>query len=231
MSTFGMLANRVLDATLRGGNLAGGNRDQVKEDINEAIKQVDAVLRPNRTISIEVLVAGQKDYSMAALGLTAATSIRSITYTSVTSGQQGEPLQETTPERVRELRIRNQNASWINMYALDGLDTLMVNPAMNAVGDTIAITYVPRSTALVNETDIPSGLPEEWHDIYELAAIQRSMRQSSPEYAAHYLQMYEHKLDEYRKWRNRRSGALGMTATVGRYGRRPAWHDNSADWR
>lgn len=233
MSTFKVLLNRVQDATLRGGGLVGGNREQVGEDINEAIKWVDALLRPKVSTSIEVLTAGQQDYSIATdFGIAGLTSVRGVTYTSI-QGPQIYSVEQVSPEYLRELRENvNVTASyWVAAYAIDGLDLFMIYPQTQSVGDTITITYVPRSTTLVLETDIPSGLPEEFHEIYEIAAIQRSMRQSSPEYAASYTQMFEHKCDEYRKWRNRRTGAQLPRAVVGRSRRHLLPHNNSADWR
>lgn len=228
MSTLGTLADRVLDATLRGGE---GNRDQVIDDINEAIKWVDALTRPSVSVSIQVITANQGDYSLGSdFGLTGLTSIRDVTYTA-TNGPGTYSLEQVEPSFMRELRETSTASYWINCYAIDGLDTFMVFPETQAAGDTITIYYVPRPTALIAETDIPSGLPEEFHELYEIAAIQRSMRQSSPEYAAQYTQMFEHKLGEYRKWKNRRNNARGMRAVVGRAFRRGIPHDNSADWR
>lgn len=223
-----MLQNRVLDATLRGGT---GNRDQIKEDLNEAIKYVDAVTRPQVTSSVEVMTANQGDYSLKTdFAITDVTSIRDVTYTAQ-SGPGTTSLEEVQPSFIRELRQTSTASYWINCYAIDGLDRFMVYPATQAAGDTITIYYVPRPIDLVADSDVPTGVPPEFHELYELYAIQRSMRQSSPEYAAQYTQMFEHKLGEYRKWKNRRGNALARRAVVGRAFRRGIPHDNSADWR
>lgn len=229
MSTFEMLQNRVLDATLRGGT---GNRDQVKEDINEAIKTVDAICRPALASSVEVINPNQTDYSISSdFGLTTLTSIREVVYTSI-SGSQPWVLEETTAWNIRQLRQNFVNSTYINLYALEGLDTFLVYPITQNVGDTITIYYVPRPVDLVNNGDVPTGLPPEWHELYEIQAIQRSMRQSSPEYALMYGQLFDKKLGEYRKWRNKRGSSISRRAILGRYGgRRLVPHDNSADWR
>lgn len=228
-----MLANRVMDATLRGGALAGGNREQVIEDINEAIKMVDAMLRPQVSSSIEVLVANQGDYSIATdFLITDLTSIRQVSYTSI-SGSPIRILEEITPTQLRALRTGQPANTLVYCYAIDGIDKFMVAPVTQVVGDTITITYVPRPASLTNESSSPTGLPEEWHQLYELAAIERSMRQSSPEYAAQYTAMFEHKVGEYRKWRNHRTGTLGTQKPVRgwTFGRLPRYRDNSTDYR
>lgn len=231
MSDFVTLQNRVLDATLRGDDgSTGGNRDQIKNDINEAIHQVDLILRPSIATVTKTLTAGQADYSLATLGITDITSIRDIVYQGITTSNPWS-LEQTTPGLIRQMRQSFTNADYINMYALDGLDDLLLYPTTQSIGDTITITYVPRSIDLVADGDVPTGLPQEWHEIYEVAAIQRSMRQSSPEYAAQYTTMYEHKLNEYRKWRNNHAGASPRRAVVGRYGRRLLPRDPSTDWR
>jgi hypothetical protein len=224
-----MLQNRVLDATLRGGT---GNRDQVKEDINEAIKHVDAICRPAITFSTEVVTPNQQDYSLSAdFGLTDLTGIREIVYQSI-SGAQPWVLEETTAWNVRQLRQNFVNSTYINLYALEGLDTLLVYPVTQNVGDLITIHYVERPLDLILDEDVPTGLPPEWHELYEIDAIQRSMRQSSPEYAMSYTQLFDKKLGDYRKWRNKRGASISRRAILGRYGgRRLVPHDNSADWR
>lgn len=226
------MLNRVQDATLRGGALTGGNRDQIREHVNEAIKAVDLMLRPQLASSIEVVVANQQDYSISAdFGLTTLTSIRDVVYTSI-SGSQPWTLQETTASNIRALRQNFINSTYINLYALDGLDKFLVYPITQNVGDTITIYYVPRPPDLVLDADIPTGLPPEWHELYELFAIQQAMRPQSPEYAMQYTQLFDKKLDDYRRWRNKRGSASGRRAIVGRNG---AWrlrpHDNSTDWR
>lgn len=229
MSTYLMLQNRVLDATLRGGT---GNRDQVKEDINEAIKHVDSICRPALASSVEVIIPSQQDYSLSAdFGLTTLTSIREVVYQSI-SGSQPWALEETTAWNIRQLRQNFVTSTYINLYALEGLDTFLVYPVTQNAGDTITIYYVPRPASLVNDGDTPTGLPEEWHELYEIDAIQRSMRQSSPEYAMQYTQLFDKKLGDYRKWRNKRGASISRRAIIGRYGgRRLVPHDNSADWR
>lgn len=232
MSDFVTLQNRVLDATLRGDDgSANGNRAQIGNDINEAIHQVDALLRPQLSSTVKVITMGQANYSLSTdFGLTGLTGIRDIVYQGQTSSQPWT-LAETTPALIREMRQTFTNSNYINLYAIDGLDQLLLYPTTQSVGDTITIYYITRSADLVNPTDVPTGLPEEFHEIYEIAAIQRSMRQSSPEYAAQYTQMYEHKLGEYRKWKNKRGGARPRRSVVGRYGRRMIPRDNSTDWR
>lgn len=229
MARFDTMQNRVLDATLRGGD---GNRTQIKEDINEAIKEVDALLRPVTLTAVVNLVANQGDYSIKTdFGILGLTSIRDITYVGISNPSQTISLEPTSPEWIRELRQTFTYSTYINRWALEGIDTLLLYPVTQNTGDTIKIYYTSRPADLVNDTDVPVGLPVEFHDIYVLAAIERAMRQSSPEYALQYHQEYLMRLGEYRKFRNRRDGAVSRRVTVGRPGRRLVPHDNSADWR
>lgn len=228
MSDYGTLQDRVLDNTLRGGQ---GNRDQIKEHILEAIKNVDAITRPVTKTSVETLIANQQDYSIASdFAITDLTSIRDILYTSTQAGIV-RPLEEVSAAEIREMRLTPTASNYVNLYGLEGIDTLLLFPTTQNVGDTIKIIYTSRQPDLVNDTDVPTGLPPEWHDLYELAAIQSAMRLSSPEYAAQYMSMFDKRLGDYRRWRNHRSGTIARRVTVGRYGRRIMPHDNSTDLR
>lgn len=215
---FLMLQNRVLDATLRGGT---GNREQIKEDLNEAIKEVDALLRPQIKNSVETLLVNQGDYSIAGdFGITDMLGIRDITYVGVSDPSIIRPLTPMSPEEIRGLRTTFSYSTYVNGWAQDGLDRVMIYPSTQSVGDQITIYYVPRPADLTLNTDVPTGLPPEWHDIYVVAATYRSMRQTSPEYALMYKQQFDQRLGDYRKWVNRRSGATPRRAVVGAPGRR-----------
>ena len=229
MSTFVEMQDRVLDNCLRGGD---GNRTQIKGHINEAIKRVDALCRPQLSSSVEVILPNQSDYSLSLdFGITDLTSIREVVYTSI-SGSQPWTLEESQAGYVRQLRQNFISSTYINLYALEGLDKFLVYPLTQNTGDTITIYYVPRPADLVNNADVPTGLPPEWHELYELRATQSAMRQTSPEYAAEYRQLFQAELGEYRKWRNKRGSSMGRRSVVGRYGgRRLVPHDNSTDWR
>lgn len=228
MTTFGDMQDRVMDETNRGGD---GNRTQIKLHINEAIKQVDALLRPQILKVTKTLVASQNDYSIATdFLLTNVGEIRHIDYTSI-SGSSPYPLEETGAERIRELRRTLTTSTFVNLYALDGLDLFLIYPTTTAVGDSVTISYAPIPADLVNTGDIPVGLPALWHEIYEIAAIQSAMRIQDPQGAMAYGILYDKKLGDYRKWRNRRSTTLSRRAVIGRYGRRMRPHDNSTDLR
>lgn len=228
----GQLANRVQDATLRGGALTGGNRDQIKEDIQEAIYEVDLLLRPKVLSAVVTLTANQGSYSLVTdFGLPNVSDIRDITYVSVSDPSITRTLESSSPEFVREQRATFVFSSYVNLWAMDGLDTLLLYPITQNVGDKITIYYTTRPAALNLETDVPTGLPVEWHDIYELAATKRSMRQSSPDYAQMYYGMFETRLNDYRKWRNKRNGAVAGRVIAGRPGRRFVPHNNSTDLR
>lgn len=226
----GQLANRVMDATLRGGSLTGGNRDQIKEDINEAIKEVDALLRPTTKKVTKTLIASQLDYSLVTDWLlTDVTSIRDIVYASTSNPGVPRTLMATSPEELRALRNQFVYSDWVGRWAFEGWDTVLLYPTTQQSGDTIDIYYTARPADLLNETDVPIGLPPEFHDVYELAAIKRSMRQTSPEYAQQYYAMFQKRLDDYRKFRSHRDGALARRVTVGRAGARQRPRDPSTD--
>lgn len=204
MSSFGAMLDRIQDATMRGGL---DNRAQIKFELNESIKQVDALVRPAIASSVEVVTAGDGDYSIINdFLITNLTSIRDVQYTPIT-GASPRSLRESTPEEIRALRRNPPSASYVDLYALEGLDYLLLYPISTSVGDTLTVWYVPRPVDLTLDSDVPTGLPVEFHDLYEYACIPRSMRQTSPEETARYLVMYDKRLGDYRKWRNRRAGA------------------------
>lgn len=227
MSDFVTLQNRVMDETLRGGD---GNRTQIKAHINEAIKMVDALLRPKTLSVTKTLVAAQQNYSIVTdFLITDLTSIRDILYSSITLGT-SRPLEETTAAMIREMRLTPTFSNYVSMYALDGLDLLLLFPTTQNVGDTVTIYYTSRPVDLVNDADIPVGIPPEFHELYEIAAIQSAMRVSmGPDEAMKYSALFDKKLNDYRKWRNHHTGTLARKAMVGRYGRRIQPHDPSTD--
>lgn len=228
MSTFGAMLDRIQDATLRGGD---GNRTQIKLELNESIKLVDALVRPAISSSIEVIIANDGDYSLKNdFLITDLTSIRDLVYTPI-SGNLPITLRETTPDLIRLTRqVSFTSSIGASRYALEGLDLLMIAPLTQATGDTLTIYYVPRPADLTLDADIPVGVPVEWHLLYELACIPRSMRQTSPEETLRYTAMFDKALGDYRRWRNRRAGARSRVVIPGHY-RRPLPHDPSTDLR
>lgn len=226
MSTLGEMADAVQDATLRGGE----NRTQIIADLQQAIWEVDALLRPTVATVSKGLTAGQGDYSLTTdWALFDVQSVRDVIY-SGTSIDQVWPLAPASPQDVRDLRQQDVTATTVNLWAFDDIDTFMIYPITQSVGDTVSITYVKRAVALADESSVPTGLPVDFHDIYVIAGIRRSMRQQSPEYTQMYHAYWNTRLDEYRRWRNRRDGAMPRRARVRGWGRR-TYHDNSVDYR
>lgn len=228
MSTLGELADAVQDATLRGGE----NRTQIIKNINDSIREVDSTLRPAVTSVTKTLTANVGDYSLAsAFLLTDVGSIRDITWFTPSNPTANTPLGACSPSEIRAYRTQSSNlySTYVSLWALSGLDLLMLYPTTTSASDTITLYYSRLAVDLVAETEIPSGLPAQWHDLYVLCAIARAMRQTSPEYSLMYKRHYSDRLDDYWRWKNRRDGAISRSAYMPRGRRIP--HDNSADVR
>ena len=225
MATFGELVDRTIDASLKRGTVA--NRSRAANLVNEAWLEISAVMRLTTTSSVETLTAGTADYSIASAFLvTDLLDLREITYTPVGASATTYTLEQTSPAEILDLRLANGASSGVlRYYALRGLDQLMFWPTPNAA-DSITLYYTPRATPLAAESDTPSALPEEFHDLLSVRAISRLIRQQNHDRAMQYEKTYQNGLADLRRWRNQREGSSGRRAVVGR-ARRRSYHDNS----
>jgi hypothetical protein len=117
--------------------------------------------------------------SSATLTMTANTgdyrldsSILAIEDIYMTSSGTNYKVKRITTTEMLDLRLYNSSSSIMQLYALSGVDMLMVYP-LPLQADTLTIYYVPKPTALANASDDPSngtlgGIPTEYHYGLEL---------------------------------------------------------------
>ena len=87
------------------------------------------------------------------------------------SGANFRVRRQTTTDLIN-MRLYQTTTSPVQMYALNGVDMLMVFPTP-IQADTLTVYYVPKPTALASPTDDPStstlgGIPTEYHYGLEL---------------------------------------------------------------
>jgi hypothetical protein len=99
-------------------------------------------------------------------------SILAIDDIYMVSGTNNYRIQRLSTTDLLNRRLLTTASSPVQVYALNGIDLLMVYPAPTQA-DTLTIYYVPKPTALANPTDDPSsaalgGIPSEYHYGLEL---------------------------------------------------------------
>lgn len=228
MATFRELQDRSLDGSVRSGLT---DLTEVKSLINQVYLEMSALVRPTVIDSTQTLTVDVADYSLASdFLLTDVQALRHLRIRDAVTAQ-NYLLERVQPDYILMLRQTLTTAGgWMRNYAQDGLDTLRFFPAPSSTTINLTITYVARPLLLVLDTDVPVGVPVEFHDVIVLGTLARSLRIWKPEYARAYRADYVDGLKNYRKWLNQRGGAFAPKAVV-KGSRAPrGFHDNSVDY-
>lgn len=220
MSTFGDLLDAAVDAT---GASNPEERGRLKKQVNEQYKELATTLRLGEPITTLVLTPGVGDYSLTS-GLTATdvAQIRDVFYLPV--GQTvNRPLRRSTPARVDELRGYS-SASYPGVYALAGVDTLQLAPLPTDAG-TLMVRYVSRPLDLAAESDVPTLVPVDFHDVIWLGAATKLARITNPARAQALDAWYRERLGDLRSWLTDQGGV--QPVRMQRAGTRLPDHDRS----
>lgn len=227
MATFKEMQDRTLDGSKRAGLT---DVTEIKALLNQAYLEMSALVRPNVVDVSKTLTAGDGDYSISAdWALSDVQAIRHITITDSGTSQVYD-LERVMPDYVLMLQQNQTSAGGMRWWAQDGLDRVLFYPAPSTTTTNLTITYVRRPAVLVNDGDIPVGIPVEFHDTIVLGALARALRIWNPMYARGYHADYRQGLQEYRQWLNRQGGTWAPKAIVKGGRSNHALHDNSTDY-
>lgn len=228
MATFAEMVDRVLDGSKRAGLT---DNTEVQSLINQTYLEMSALLRPNVVESTQTLTINDGDYSLVTDWLlTDVQAIRHIRIVDSTSAQNYLLEQVSTEQMLMRRQTQSTSGGQMNWYAMDGLDTIHFYPAPSSTTTQMTITYVARPALMSVNTDVPVGIPVEFHDVIVLGAIARAVRIWNPSYAADYHDRYREGIREYRQWLNRYGGVWRPKAVVKGSRTNTAFHDNSTDY-
>ena len=200
MATFLQLRGRVKDAAQRPSNLDDTETGAL---VNDAYLEVCSRLRIPVTSVTKTLTANQGDYTITSAPISISDLTEVIAITCSTSN--GTMLEES-PDNILFYRNRGTIVGAPSVYAIAGLDLLMVWPLPQA-NDTLTIYYSQRPAIMVADGDTPSALPTEWHDLVELGGVMRAMRVTSTPEARQCREDFRTRLRDYTIWQNTRRGS------------------------
>lgn len=180
----------------------GTQRARAVRLCNQKLLELCSTLRLAQPLVTLVVTPGVGDYSLATgLGVTDAGQIRDVFYQPVGQTQAGPPLERTSPSRIDEIRARNLSNSYPMMYAIAGVDKLILGPIPADAG-TLSFRYVQDGDQLAADSDTPATLPAEFHDVIWLgAALDLAVIRMRPPALVTMLQgRYDKRLGDLRSW-------------------------------
>lgn len=215
MSTFLQLRGRLND-TVHGEKNVDDWVASMNGLLNEAYIHIVGRLQCYQNNSGALaLTAGDGDYSIVNdLGVTDFSTLRVLLYTASSGATTLNTLAPTTPDEVSALRIVNPSAtSPAVTYAISGWDGLMLHP-LPATGDTITIIYGAVPALMVDDSDTPSRLPQEWHHLISSRAAATAMEYFDDQRALVLANAFEAELKRARLWFALHASSRGFAPSV-----------------
>lgn len=172
---------------------------RMRKLINETLLEICSTLRLSQPVALVTVTPNVGDYSIAAgLGVTDAVQIRDLQYTPV--GQlQGAPLRRTSPSRADEIRARTPSNVYPQVFALAGVDTLMLAPVPFDAG-SLSVRYVQDGVVLAADSDVPSTIPAAFHDVIWRGAAIKLAEMRRPAAVAQLDARQQRRLGDLRSW-------------------------------
>ena len=182
MSTLAQMRNRLKASP---GVPVSTDLDNV---LNAAYFQIVQTFGLLQTSWTKPLVAGQGDYSItgAPWSITDLAGITEIEYQAANDPSRWPVAQATRAQLLDYRRTQGSTSAQgrAQLYAIKGLQTLMLYPTAGSSSDTIVIHGKQRPPAMSVDTDVPSAMLDEWHDAIVELALARSFRVEDPAKAA-----------------------------------------------
>jgi hypothetical protein len=225
VATFKELQDRSLDGSKRAGLT---DLNEIKSLVNQVYKEMTARLKPVITEVNKTLTVDDGDYIVSTdWSLQAIVDIRHMRITDSGTAQV-YLLERVMSDTILLLRqTQSTSGGQMNFWAYDGLDLVRFYPAPSTTTTQLTISYIARPSALVNDADVPAGIPEEFHDVIVLGVLARSLRVWNPGYAMQYQGEYRRGIDDYRRWLNRMGGSWAPKVIVKGARSQGPFHDNS----
>lgn len=168
--------------------------------VNESLLELCSTLRLSEPMATFTVTPNVGDYSLATgLGQSNVAQIRDVFYQPVGQQQALPPLRRTSPSRIDEMRARASGAAYPWFWAMAGVDTLMLGPTPTDAG-TLSFRYVGDGVVLSTDTDVPSTIPPEFHDVVWLLAATKLAVTRRPAAWEQLQKMYTARLDALRSW-------------------------------
>jgi hypothetical protein len=179
--------------------------------INEAVLEVCSTLRLSEPYATLVTTPNVGDYTFSTgLGVSDMVQLRDVFYQPVGQNQALPPLRRTSPSRIDEIRSRSVSNAYPWWYAVSGVGTLLLAPVPTDAG-TLGFRYVQRGVVLAADSDVPSTIPPEFHDVvWLLAATKLAITKNQQAYPG-LQKMYDLRLNALRSWLVDLQGEVPLT--------------------
>jgi hypothetical protein len=223
MATFAQLKTRAQNLALNDNDTESGYH------VNDAIDDIVVSAQLKVTMVSKPLVASQSVYDISSdWSISDFGALQYLEYLGLGSTY-SYILEPSSADELLALNATNPIGA-VRKYAFMGLDTIRLWPVPQQTGDTLKIYYAQSSTDLVNDSDVPSDIPSQWHWLITIGAAARlADAVGEDQNLSNALDAkYQAGMDRFQKWLTRRQGRAAKTIQTGylRNPRRP-FHDNS----
>jgi hypothetical protein len=202
----------VLDATGLSAVEQSGRIHKLLNDRLRAIVLQHSLLQATFT---KVLTPGDGVYSLSAdLGVSDFAALKTLRY-NASGVQEGRFLDQVSAAEIDMFNAYQAVPNNVAVYALAGLDTLMLYPTPVDAG-TLTGRYVQRPAQMATDSDVPAVLPEEFHDLLWLAVARQASRltEKSRAQMALWEPAYQSAERDFRIWLAQQPGAIPPKATA-----------------
>lgn len=223
MATFEQLKTRAQNLALNDDDTEAGLavNDTLVDIVVSAQLKVGAATAP--------LTSGQSVYDISTdWSITDFGALQYMEYLALGSSQ-AYILEPISADEIIALNATNPLGA-TRQYAFLGLDTIRVWPEPQTTGDTMTVYYAKTPADLVNDSDVPTDIPSQWHWlIYIGAAARLADAVGEDQNLSTALDAkFAVGMDKFQKFLTRRGGRTARRLQHGylRTPRRP-FHDNS----
>lgn len=208
----GELRDAVLDST---GISSVEQSGRVRLLLNNELRKLVLEHSLLQATFVHVLTPSLGTYSLTNdLGAVNLAALKTLRY--VASGLvEGRFLDQVSAAEIDMWNAVQAVPNNVAVYALAGLDTLMLYPVPLDAG-TLTGRYVQRPATMAADSDDPAVLPEEFHDVLWLGAARKAARltASSRAFMSTWEPVYQASLREFRVWLASQPGAIPSRATA-----------------
>jgi len=223
MATFDQLKTRAENLALNDDDTEAGLA------VNDALTDIVVTCQLKVGTATGTLTSGQSVYTMSGdFAITDFGALQYMEYLALGSTQ-SYILEPISADEIIALNATNPIGA-TRQYAFLGLDTIRTWPEPQTTDDTMTIYYAKTPTELVNDSDVPSDIPSQWHWLISIGAGARlADAVGEDQNLSNALDAkFQVGMDKFQKFLTRRGGRTARRIQSGylRTPRRP-FHDNS----